>query len=139
MDGTLACEVLGFIHQLQVWSARRSLYLASPDAHLHVRSSIIYFYSRFRESYIGEDASKAVKVYSLLGDRWGLQTPKQVLDVIVSSSLANLRASNDPAWKSQEDQLVVRTLRLFTNLSSGYGERSAQGRELIKQKIIRKY
>ncbi|GJJ68840.1 exportin-7 [Entomortierella parvispora] len=120
MDGTLACEVLGFIHQLQVWTARRSLYLASPDAHLHVQSSIIYFYSRFRESYIGEDAAKAVKVYTQLGDRWGLQTPKDVLDVIVSSSLSNLQTSNDPAWKSQEDQLVVRTLRLYTNLSSGY-------------------
>lgn len=119
MDGSLACEVLGFIHQLQVWTARRSLYLASPEAHLHVQSSIIYFYTRFRDSYISEDSAKAVKVYSQLGDRWGLNTSKQVLDVIVNSSLENLRTRDDPTWKSQEDQLVVRTLRLFSNLSAG--------------------
>ncbi|KAF9133775.1 Exportin 7 [Mortierella sp. 14UC] len=120
MDGEFACEVLGFIHQLQVWTAQRPLYFASPDAHLHIQSAIIYFYSQFRTTYIGEDSSKAVKVYSQLSSRWGLNTPNQVLDVIMESALNNLRSSGDPTWRKQEDLLVLRTLKLFTNLASGY-------------------
>ncbi|KAK3828778.1 MAG: hypothetical protein J3Q66DRAFT_19599 [Benniella sp.] len=120
MDGELASEVLGFIHQLQVWSAQRPLFIASADAHLYVQSAIIYFYTQFRNSYIGEESSKSVKVYTLLGERWGLNSPNQVLDVIMNSSLGNLRSSGDPEWRKQEDQLVVRTLRLYTQLVSGY-------------------
>ncbi|KAF9437683.1 Exportin 7 [Entomortierella beljakovae] len=120
MDGEFACEVLGFVHQLQIWTAQRSLYLASADAHLYIQSSIIYFYSQFRSSYISDDSSKAVKVYTQLSARWGLNTPNQVLDVIMNSSLGNLRSSGDPKWRKQEDQLVIRTLKLFTNLSAGY-------------------
>ncbi|KAG0358839.1 Exportin 7 [Gamsiella multidivaricata] len=120
VDGEFACEVLGFIHQLQVWTTQRPLYLASADAHLYIQSAIIYFYTEFRTSYIGEDSSKAVKVYTQLASRWGLNTPNQVLDVILNSSLGNLRSSGDPEWRKQEDQLVLRTLKLFTNLSSGY-------------------
>lgn len=120
MDGEFACEILGFIHQLQVWTAQRSLYFASPDAHLHIQSSIIYFYQQFRATYIGEESSKAVKVYTLLSSRWGLNTPNQVLNVIMDSALNNLRSIGDPAWKKQEDLLVLRTLKLFTNLASGY-------------------
>ncbi|KAF9199304.1 Exportin 7 [Haplosporangium sp. Z 27] len=119
MDGEFACEILGFIHQIQIWTAQRSLYLASADAHLYIQSSIIYFYSQFRSTYIGDDSSKAVKVYTQLSTRWGLNTPNQVLDVIINSSLGNLRSSGDPAWRKQEDQLVLRTLRLFMNLSAG--------------------
>jgi exportin-7 len=120
MDGELASEVLGFIHQLQVWSAQRPLFIASADAHLYVQSAIIYFYTQFRNSYIGEESSKSVKVYTLLGERWGLNSPNQVLDVVMNSSLGNLRSSGDPEWRKQEDQLVVRTLRLYTQLVSGY-------------------
>ncbi|KAG0271184.1 Exportin 7, partial [Linnemannia exigua] len=119
MDGEFACEVLGFIHHLRVWTAQRPLYFASPDAHLHVQSAIIYFYSQFRTTYIGEDSSKAVKVYTQLSSRWGLNTPNQVLDVIMESALNNLRASGDASWRKQEDLLVLRTLKLFTNLASG--------------------
>ncbi|KAG0364963.1 Exportin 7 [Gamsiella multidivaricata] len=120
MDGEMASEVLGFIHHLQVWSSQRPLFIASPDAHLYVQSAIIYFYTQFRSSYIGEEASKSVKVYTLLGERWGLNSPNQVLDVIMNSSLGNLRSSGDPEWRKQEDRLVVRTLRLYTQLASGY-------------------
>ncbi|KAF9129906.1 Exportin 7 [Mortierella sp. GBA39] len=120
MDGEFACEILGFIHQLQVWTAQRPLYFASPDAHLQIQSSIIYFYQQFRATYIGEESSKAVKVYTQLSSRWGLNTPNQVLNVIMDSALNNLRSIGDPAWKKQEDLLVLRTLKLFTNLASGY-------------------
>ncbi|KAG0222004.1 Exportin 7 [Mortierella sp. GBA43] len=120
MDGELASEVLGFVHHLQVWSARRPLFIASPEAHLYVQSAIIFFYTQFRSSYIGDESSKSVKVYTILGERWGLNGPNQVLDVIMSSSLANLRPSSDPEWRKQEDQLLVRTLRLYTLLASGY-------------------
>ncbi|ORZ27064.1 armadillo-type protein [Lobosporangium transversale] len=120
MDGELSSEVLGFVYQQQVWSSQRPLYIASADAHLYVQSAILYFYTQFRSSYIGEEASKSVKLYALLGERWGLNIPNQVLDVIMSSSLGNLRSSGDPGWKKQEDQLVVRTLRLYTHLASGY-------------------
>ncbi|KAI1317503.1 Exportin 7 [Mortierella claussenii] len=120
MDGEMASEVLGFIHQLQVWSAQRPQFIASADAHLYVQSAILYFYTQFRSSYIGEEASKSVKVYTLLGERWGLNSPNQVLDVIMNSSLGNLRSTGDSEWRKQEDQLVVRTLRLYTQLASGY-------------------
>lgn len=120
MDGEFACEILGFIHQLQVWTAQRPLYFASPDAHLHIQSAIIYFYQQFRATYIGEESSKAVKVYAQLSSRWGLNTPNQVLNVIMDSALNNLRSNGDPAWRNQEDLLVLRTLGLFTNLASGY-------------------
>ncbi|KAF9986603.1 Exportin 7 [Mortierella antarctica] len=120
MDGELASEVLGFIQQAQLWIAQRPLYLASPDAHLYVQSAIIFFYTQFRSSYIGEESSKSVKVYNILSERWGLNGPNQVLDVIMNSSLGNLRSSGDPEWRKQEDQLVVRTLRLYTQLASGY-------------------
>ncbi|KAG0204876.1 Exportin 7 [Mortierella sp. GBA30] len=120
MDGDLASEVLGFIQQTQLWTAQRPLYLASPEAHLYVQSAIIYFYTQFRSSYIGEESSKSVKMYTILAERWGLNGPNQVLDVIMSSSLGNLRSSGDPEWRKQEDQLVVRTLRLYTQLSAGY-------------------
>ncbi|KAF9988488.1 Exportin 7 [Modicella reniformis] len=120
MDGEMASEVLGFIHQIQIWSAQRPLFIASPDAHLYVQSAIIHFYTQFRSSYIGEESSKSVKVYTILGERWGLNGPNQVLDVIMNSSLGNLRSSGDPEWRKQEDQLTVRTLRLFTQLVSGY-------------------
>ncbi|KAG0306797.1 Exportin 7 [Linnemannia gamsii] len=120
MDGEFACEILGFIHQLQVWTAQRPLYFASPDAHLHIQSAIIYFYQQFRATYIGEESSKAVKVYTQLSSRWGLNTPNQVLNVIMDSALNNLRSNGDPAWRNQEDLLVLRTLGLFTNLASGY-------------------
>ncbi|KAG0296006.1 Exportin 7 [Dissophora globulifera] len=119
MDGEMASEVLGFIHQLQMWSAQRPIYIASADAHLYVQSAIIFFYIQFRSSYIGEESSKSVKVYTILGERWGLSSPNQVLDVIMNSSLGNLRSSGDPEWRKQEDQLVVRTLRLYTQLASG--------------------
>ncbi|KAF9579918.1 Exportin 7 [Lunasporangiospora selenospora] len=119
VDGELACEVLGFIHQLQIWTSQRPSYLATPDAHLYVQSSIIYFYLQFRSTYIGEDSSKSVKVYALLTERWGLNTPNQVLDIIMNSSLVNLRSNGDPEWKKQEDMLTVRTLKLYTNLASG--------------------
>ncbi|KAI1321611.1 Exportin 7 [Mortierella claussenii] len=120
LDGEFACEILGFIHQLQVWTEQRSLYLASADAHLYIQSSIIYFFTQFRSTYIGEDSSKAVKVYTQLSARWGLNTPDQVLDVIINTSLGNLRTSGDPTWRKQGDQLVLRTLKLFANLSAGY-------------------
>ncbi|KAF9089866.1 Ran-binding protein 17 [Mortierella sp. AD031] len=120
MDGELASEVLGFIQQAQMWTTQRPLYLASPDAHLYVQSAIIFFYTQFRSSYIGEESSKSAKVYTLLTERWGLTGPNQVLDVIMNSSLGNLRSSGDPEWRKQEDQLVVRTLRLYTQLASGY-------------------
>ncbi|KAF9967387.1 Exportin 7 [Mortierella alpina] len=119
MDGEFACEVLGFIQQLQVWTAQRPSYLASADAHLHVQSAIIHFYTQFRSTYIGEDSAKAVKVYTQLSARWALNTPNQMLDIILNSSLSNLRSSGNPEWRKQEDQLVLRTLRLFTNLASG--------------------
>ncbi|KAF9187737.1 hypothetical protein BGZ51_001122 [Haplosporangium sp. Z 767] len=120
MDGEMSSEVFGFIHQLQLWTAQRPLYLASPDAHLYVQSAILHFYTQFRSSYIGEESSKSVKVYTLLAERWGLNGPTQVLDVIMSSSLGNLRSSGDPEWGKQEDQLAVRTIRLYTQLASGY-------------------
>ncbi|KAG0375493.1 Ran-binding protein 17 [Mortierella sp. AD032] len=120
MDGELSSEVLGFIQQAQMWTTQRPLYLASPDAHLYVQSAILFFYTQFRSSYIGEESSKSVKVYALLSERWGLTGPNQVLDVIMNSSLGNLRSSGDPEWRKQEDQLVVRTLRLYTQLASGY-------------------
>ncbi|KAF9197727.1 Ran-binding protein 17, partial [Haplosporangium sp. Z 27] len=120
MDGEMASEVLGFIHQLQMWSAQRPLFIASADAHLYVQSAIIHFYTQFRSSYIGEETSKSVKVYTILNERWGLSGPNQMLDAIMNSSLGNLRSSNDPDWRKQEDQLVIRTLRLYTQLASGY-------------------
>ncbi|KAF9113800.1 Exportin 7 [Mortierella sp. AM989] len=120
MDGEIASEVLGFIHQLQMWSAQRPLFIASADAHLYVQSAIIHFYTQFRSSYIGEESSKSVKVYTILGERWGLSGPNQMLDAIMNSSLGNLRSSGDPDWRKQEDQLVVRTLRLYTQLVAGY-------------------
>lgn len=119
MDAELSSEVLGFIQQAQMWTTQRPLYLASPDAHLYVQSAILFFYTQFRSSYIGEESSKSVKVYTLLTERWGLTGPNQVLDVIMNSSLGNLRSSGDPEWRKQEDQLVVRTLRLYTQLASG--------------------
>ncbi|KAG0343400.1 hypothetical protein BG004_005341 [Podila humilis] len=119
MDGEMACEVLGCIQHLQVWANQRPVHLASADAHLYVQSSILYFYTQFRSSYIGEDSSKASKVYLLLAERWGINAPNQFLDVIVNSSLDNLRSSGNPAWKAQEDQLVIRTIKLYTNLVSG--------------------
>ncbi|KAF9910472.1 Exportin 7 [Lobosporangium transversale] len=120
MDGEFACEVLGFIHQLRISTTQMPLYISSPDAHLYIQSSIIYFYIQFRSSYIDEDTAKAGKVYIQLAARWGLNTPSQVLNVIMNSSLGNLRSSGNPAWRKQEDQLVFRTLKLFTTLSSGY-------------------
>ncbi|KAF9402515.1 Exportin 7 [Mortierella sp. AD011] len=120
MDAEMASEVLGFIHQLQMWSAQRPLFIASADAHLYVQSAIIHFYTQFRSSYIGEESSKSVKVYTMLGERWGLSGPNQMLDAIMNSSLGNLRSSGDPEWRKQEDQLVVRTLRLYTQLAAGY-------------------
>ncbi|KAF9387356.1 Exportin 7 [Podila verticillata] len=120
MDGEMASEILGYIHQTQIWIAQRPLYLASPEAHLYVQSAIIYFYTQFRSSYIGEEPSKSTKVYGLLGERWGFTTPNQVLDVIMNSSLGNLRSSGDPEWRKCEEQLVVRTLKLFTQLALGY-------------------
>lgn len=116
----MASEMLGYIHQTQIWIAQRPLYLASPEAHLYVQSAIIYFYTQFRSSYIGEEPSKSTKVYGLLGERWGFTTPNQVLDVIMNSSLGNLRSSGDPEWRGCEEQLVVRTLKLFTQLALGY-------------------
>lgn len=116
----MACEVFGFIHQLQMWTVQRPLFLASPETHLYVQSAIIHFYTQFRSSYIGEESSKSVKVYTLLAERWGLSGPNQVLDVIMQSSLGNLRSNGDPEWAKAEDQLVVRTLRLYTHLVSGY-------------------
>ncbi|KAF9425387.1 Exportin 7, partial [Podila epigama] len=119
MDGELASEVLGFIHQTQMWVAQRPSYLASPEAHLYVQSAILYFYTQFRSSYIGEEPTKSTKVYGVLGERWGFNTPNQVLDVIMNSSLGNLRSSGDPDWRKHEEQLVVRTLKLFTQLALG--------------------
>lgn len=119
MDGEMASEILGYIHQTQMWIAQRPLYLASPEAHLYVQSAIIYFYTQFRSSYIGEEPSKSTKVYGILGERWGFTTPNQVLDVIMNSSLGNLRSSGDPEWRKCEEQLVVRTLKLFTQLALG--------------------
>ena len=119
MDGEFACEVLGFIQQLQVWTAQRPSYLASADAHLYVQSAIIHFFTQFRVTYIGEESAKAGKVYTQLSARWALNTPNQMLDIILNSSLSNLRSSGNPEWRKQEDQLVLRTLRLFTHLASG--------------------
>ncbi|KAF9428812.1 Exportin 7 [Podila epigama] len=120
MDGEMTCEILGFIHNLQVWVSQRPPYLASADAHLYVQSAILYFYTQFRSSYISEDSSKTTKVYTLLSERWGINAPSQFLDVIVNSSLGNLRSSGNPEWKDQEDQLVIRTIKLYTDLASGY-------------------
>ncbi|KAF9583300.1 Ran-binding protein 17 [Lunasporangiospora selenospora] len=120
MDGDFACEVFGFIHHLQSWSAQRPPSLASPEAHLYVNSAIIFFYTQFRSSYIGEDSARSTKVYTQLSKEWGLSTPNQVLNVIVTSSLGNLRTTEVPEWKTAEDVLVLRTLKLFTNLSAGY-------------------
>ncbi|KAF9361320.1 hypothetical protein BGX34_007211 [Mortierella sp. NVP85] len=121
VDGEFACEVLGFIHELQVWIVRRPLYLASADAHLYVQSAIIYFYTQFRTSYISDNNSpKVAKVYTQLSSRWGLNTPDQVLDIILNFSLNNLRSSGDSTWRKQESQLIYRTLKLLSNLSTGY-------------------
>ncbi|KAG0210337.1 Exportin 7 [Mortierella sp. GBA30] len=120
MDGDFACEILSFIQQLQVWTAQRPAYLASADVHLYVQSAILQFYTQFRSTYIGDESSKAVKVYTQLSARWAINTPNQMLDVILNSSLSNLRSSGNPEWRKQEDQLVLRTLRLFSSLSSGY-------------------
>ncbi|KAF9970123.1 Exportin 7 [Actinomortierella ambigua] len=120
MDGELACEVLTFIEQNQLMKAQRPPWLVSPDAHLYVQSSIIYFFSEFRRIYISEDSSKATKVYTQLGDRWGLNTPMQFLEVIMNTSLGNLRSSDNPEWRHQEDQIVVRTLKLFSGMAAGY-------------------
>lgn len=119
MDGEMACETLGFIHRLQLWASQRPVYLASADAHLYIQSAILYFYTQFRSSYISEDSSKTVKVYTQLSERWGINAPNQFLDVIVNSSLGNLRSSGNPEWKEQEDQLVIRTIKLYTNLAAG--------------------
>jgi len=120
VDGEFACEVLGFIHELQVWIVRRPLYLASADAHLYVQSAIIYFYTQFRTSYISDNNSpKVAKVYTQLSSRWGLNTPDQVLDIILNFSLNNLRSSGDSTWRKQESQLIYRTLKLLSNLSTG--------------------
>ncbi|KAF9438959.1 Exportin 7, partial [Entomortierella beljakovae] len=120
VDGEMSSEVLGFINQLQIWSTQRPHLVASPEAHLYVQMAIVHFYTQFRSSYIGEESSKSVKVYAILGERWGLSGPNRMLDAIMSSSLGNLRSSGDPEWKAQEDKLVVRTLRLYTQLASGY-------------------
>ncbi|KAI9232503.1 MAG: hypothetical protein BYD32DRAFT_428231 [Podila humilis] len=120
MDGEMACEILGFINRLQHWASQRPVYLASADAHLYIQSAILYFYTQFRSSYISEDSSKTVKVYTQLSERWGINAPNQFLDVIVNTSLGNLRSSGNLEWKEQEDQLVIRTIRLYTNLAAGY-------------------
>ncbi|KAI8357069.1 armadillo-type protein [Mortierella sp. GBAus27b] len=120
MDGELTCEVFGFIHELQIWTARRPLYLASADGHLYVQSAIIYFYTQFKNSYISDNAPKVTKVYTQLATRWGLNTPDQVLDVMLNFSLNNLRSSGDASWRKQESQLVFRTLKLLASLASGY-------------------
>ncbi|KAG0262072.1 hypothetical protein BG011_000347 [Mortierella polycephala] len=120
MDGEFACDILGFVHQLQVWTSQRPPHLASADSHLHVQSAIIYFYTQFRSSYISDDSIKVTPVYTQLASQWGLNSPSQVLDVIMNSSLGNLRSCGDPEWRQQEDQLVLRTIKLFTHLASGY-------------------
>ncbi|KAG0227723.1 Exportin 7 [Actinomortierella wolfii] len=120
MDGELTCEVLTFIEHNQVMKSQRPPWLVSPDAHLYVQSGIIYFFTEFRRIYVSEDSSKATKVYGQLGDRWGLNTPMQFLEVIMNTSLGNLRSSDNPEWRHQEDQIVVRTLKLFSSMAAGY-------------------
>src|SRR5690606_16403348 len=119
MDAEMTCDVLALIQQHQRWTAQRPRYLTSPESYLYIQSSIIFFFTQFRQSYISDDVNKVVKVYSMLSERWGINTPNQFLDIILSSTIDNFRSSGDQDWRKCEEQLAVRTVKLLSTIAAG--------------------
>ncbi|KAI8992667.1 armadillo-type protein [Pilobolus umbonatus] len=107
VDGELTTKVI------QLMEVNQSLVQGnSVQLNEKLDSGIIYFFSQFRKSYVGESNDKLV--YKKLNDVFGMEGQTDMLNLIVRKIITNLQC-----WG--ESQILIRkTLELFNDLASGY-------------------
>ncbi|CDS41722.1 exportin 7 [Echinococcus multilocularis] len=131
LDGELIARVLRLL-QFGDACVRLLLQLLSQDSQstsndvasmfIHISSgtiirlelAIITFLERFRRIYVGENISRASKMYRALSDLVGISDEQTILQIFVGKILLNLRY-----WSDQEVVLEP-TLKLFGELASSF-------------------
>ncbi|VDK22476.1 unnamed protein product [Taenia asiatica] len=129
LDGELIARVLRLL-QFGDECVRHLLQLLSQDSQsastdvasvlIHVSSgtiirlelAVITFLERFRRIYVGENISRASRMYQSLSDLVGISDEQTILQIFVGKILLNLRY-----WSDQEVVLEP-TLKLFGELAS---------------------
>ncbi|KAL5971532.1 Exportin-7, partial [Taenia solium] len=129
LDGELIARVLRLL-QFGDACVRLLLQLLSQDSQsastdvasvlIHVSSgtiirlelAVITFLERFRRIYVGENISRASRMYQSLSDLVGISDEQTILQIFVGKILLNLRY-----WSDQEVVLEP-TLKLFGELAS---------------------
>ncbi|EUB56335.1 Exportin-7 [Echinococcus granulosus] len=131
LDGELIARVLRLL-QFGDACVRLLLQLLSQDSQstsndvasmfIHISSgtiirlelAIITFLERFRRIYVGENISRASKMYRALSDLVGISDEQTILQIFIGKILLNLRY-----WSDQEVVLEP-TLKLFGELASSF-------------------
>ncbi|VUZ51891.1 unnamed protein product, partial [Hymenolepis diminuta] len=86
----------------------------SSGAIIRLELAIITFLERFRKIYIGDNISRATKMYQSLSDLVGISDETTILKVFVSKILLNLR------YWSDHEVVLEPTLKIFGELASSF-------------------
>ncbi|VDN95977.1 unnamed protein product [Rodentolepis nana] len=86
----------------------------SSGAIIRLELAIITFLEKFRKIYIGDNISRASRMYQSLSDLVGISDETTILKVFVSKVLLNLR------YWSDHEVVLEPTLKLFGELASSF-------------------
>ncbi|KAI9224421.1 armadillo-type protein [Blastocladiella britannica] len=116
LDGELSCAVLETLQLNQ----------RAPTMLPAMNSAVMYFFSQFRKSYIGESAHRTSRVYESLAMQFQVDDQEHAMELIASQVLQMLRSvpgpgsTNDKAVLTRQSELAFKSLRLLHDLSTGY-------------------
>ncbi|KNE54915.1 hypothetical protein AMAG_00859 [Allomyces macrogynus ATCC 38327] len=102
LDGELSC------HVLETMNFHQGLL---PNASIDM--AILYFFSQFRKSYVGESERRTSQVYTALA-RFRVEEQEHVMELMAQHIVWILRN------RANEHAAIFKTLKLFDDLSMGY-------------------
>ncbi|KAG1506840.1 hypothetical protein G6F53_009394 [Rhizopus delemar] len=106
-DGELITKAIQLMETNQTLAQENPAFLNKK-----MDSALIYLFSQYRKSYIGE--SNAKEVYKKPNEVFGIEDQSDMLNLIMRKIIFNLQC-----W-GQDTDVIWKTLELFNDLASGY-------------------
>ncbi|CAO3610792.1 unnamed protein product [Mucor hiemalis] len=107
LDGQLITKVIQLMEVNQSLCQNDRSFMSEK-----IDSAIVYFFSQFRKSYVGEANAKSV--YKKMNQVFGLEGQTDMLNLIMTKIITNLQV-----W-GESESIIRKTLELFNDLASGY-------------------
>ncbi|KAI9208668.1 exportin-7 [Polychytrium aggregatum] len=126
IDGDLTSKVL------QLLNVNHTFIMQNGQSYANEKLIIafLFFFQQFRKSYIGDQASRATKVYVALSEVLGINDQYMVLNIIVQTLGNNLKY----CWSNET--IISQSLQLFNDLVTGYMSVKQMRRSEMAQFIL---